>query len=278
MSGYIPIRRSLFDHFLFTEKRAFSRFEAWLDLIQMATFQEENTRLVKGRAVKCRKGQLVASVRFLQDRWSWSIHKVSDFIELLRSQNMLLTDKEEGVNRITLINFEKYNQAGFVKLDGNSKRNSKNSDSKELDGNQGTAKGTRREQSGDSQGTNINKDKEGNKENEGGTPPPDDVQAFEKFKEWISANAPRVEKMKEPFTIVQFLKVRKKYTSVIVRQLLVDMHNWKDLDKRISAYLTLIKWKKLDDKRNPTQQNESLEEYRKKRQAQEERTRRIADS
>lgn len=133
--GFIPIKRSLFNSFLFKEDRCFSRFEAWLDLIQMATFQEENTQLVKGKMISCARGQLVASIRFLEERWGWSRHKVADYLELLRSQEMLVVDNVSGVNRLTLLNFNKHNQRDSI-------RDSETHYSKGLEHKQGETKGT----------------------------------------------------------------------------------------------------------------------------------------
>lgn len=108
--GYIAISRKLFQHELFTEKREYSRFEAWVDLIQLCAFEDNNSMLFKGRVVKWGRGQAIASVRFLQQRWSWkSVDKVFCFLELLRSQEMIQTDKEQGIGRITLCKYDDYN-------------------------------------------------------------------------------------------------------------------------------------------------------------------------
>lgn len=108
--GYIAISRKLFQHELFTEKREYSRFEAWVDLIQLCAFEENNSMLFKGRVITWGRGQTIASVRYLQQRWSWkSVDKVFCFLELLRSQEMIQTDKEQGIGRITLCKYDDYN-------------------------------------------------------------------------------------------------------------------------------------------------------------------------
>lgn len=160
--GFIPIRRTLFDHFLFKEKRIFSRFEAWLDLIQLASFKDENSDFIAGKLVTKDRGEIIASLRYLATRWNWSMHKVSDYLELLRSQDMAIVGKENGISKITLVNFEKHNCINVVdnmeiKQKRNSKRDCETRDSIELDRNKGTPKGTLREQQGNSEGTNSNK-------------------------------------------------------------------------------------------------------------------------
>lgn len=72
------------------------------------------------------------------------------------------------------------------------------------------------------------------------------IDSFKKFQEWILNNAPRVAKMKEPFTIDQYLSLPKKgLTPEDIRTKLGLMHNWAPLVKNnVSAYLTLLKWTK----------------------------------
>lgn len=252
MEGFIPIRRSLFNHFLYKEDRVFSRFEAWLDLIQMATFQDENTRMIKGKVIICQKGQLVASVRFLEQRWKWSRHKVCDYLELLRSQDMLSVDNENGVSRITLINFKKHNDLDFLEEEGDSKRDSKRRNGKGFGKNKGTQKGneegTPAGQSGDSGGTNTNKDNNDNKGNENpaaaGTLSLED--RFKNFQDWISKNAPQVAKLRDPFTKDQYESIRTQYPIEVITEVLVAMHNRRSLLKDyVSAYLTCLQWLKI---------------------------------
>lgn len=170
--GFIPIRRTLFDHFLFKEKRIFSRFEAWLDLIQLASFKNENSDFIAGKLVTKDRGEIVASLRYLSTRWNWSMHKVSDYLELLRSQDMAIVGKENGISKIVLVNFEKHNSINVVensevKLKRNSKRNGEPPDSIELDENKGAPKGTLREQRGNSEGANSNNSNKEKKDNGG---------------------------------------------------------------------------------------------------------------
>lgn len=74
-----------------------------------------------------------------------------------------------------------------------------------------------------------------------GTPSPD----FVKFQEWIKNNAPRVAKMKEPFSEAQFVALKKNFDSNFICNVLRDMHNHEPLlKKNHSAYLTLLNWAK----------------------------------
>ena len=73
------------------------------------------------------------------------------------------------------------------------------------------------------------------------------IESFKRFQDWIKENAPRVAKMKEPFTIKQYFSLDKEgYNGESIKNLLMNMHNYKPLDKNISAYRTLTNWHKRD--------------------------------
>lgn len=108
--GYITISRKLFDHEFFTERREYSKFEAWLDLIQVCAFEDNQSMLIKGKIIRWGRGQTIASVRYLQERWNWkSLDKVTCYLKLLRSQKMIIIDTEQGIGRITLCKYDDYN-------------------------------------------------------------------------------------------------------------------------------------------------------------------------
>lgn len=111
-AGFIKLSRTYFDHPFFKEKREYSRAEAWLDLIQMCAYGDNNQMLLKGRLIVWGRGQTVASVRHLQQRWGWkSLDKVFSFLELLRNQQMIQTDTDQGIGRITLCKYADYNDS-----------------------------------------------------------------------------------------------------------------------------------------------------------------------
>jgi hypothetical protein len=77
---------------------------------------------------------------------------------------------------------------------------------------------------------------------------PELVADFEKFQSWIEKHVARVAKMKEPFTIDQFMQTKEKFSPAQISEILEAMHNWEPLlKKNRSAYLTAIKWLKKED-------------------------------
>lgn len=102
-------------------------------------------------------------------------------------------------------------------------------------------------------GTQNKKEKESKiieGEGEAQKPPvntPEQIELFKNFERWILENAQNVGKMKEPFFIEQFLKLKDNFSSLQIRELILKMHNWKDLQKKnVSAYLTFLNWSRKD--------------------------------
>lgn len=79
---WTPAYRRLFepDHELAGDPAC--RRWAWLDLCDMAAFRDR-TQVIGGRVVTLRRGEFLASIRFLAKRWRWSKDKVRRFLAML---------------------------------------------------------------------------------------------------------------------------------------------------------------------------------------------------
>lgn len=154
MEYYIPISRRIFEHPFWCEDRVFSRFEAWLDIVQSARF-EDTKQLIGNRFIEVKRGQVLVSLRFLAGRWQWSTKKVNSFLDLLIQDKMIIkeTPKETGQTVITICNYDKYN---FISQELETEKKQ-----------QGNTKETLRKQ----QGNKINKDNKENKLKEDNIPP-----------------------------------------------------------------------------------------------------------
>lgn len=113
--GYLPVSRKMFDGYdpIWEGKEPFDRRSAWLDLCQMAAYQPRR-RAVGGHVVVLERGQLLASERFLADRWHWPRAKVRRFLELLETKLARITQNSAHQAAqvgaiITLCNYEDYN-------------------------------------------------------------------------------------------------------------------------------------------------------------------------
>ena len=159
INNFIPISRRLFEHRFWCEERIFSRFEAWLDILQSTRF--EDTALFTGnRQVEIKRGQMPVSLRYLSERWKWSIKKVRNFMALLESEGMITRSIQKGKGQalITVCNYNKYNDAGQIKgtLEGNKRAHLTNcnfdtySDKGQI---KGTLKGNKKAHMGQEKGT-----------------------------------------------------------------------------------------------------------------------------
>lgn len=108
--GYIMLSRRFFASEKWQAARAFSDCEAWLDLIQSARFEASPTTSRIGcYEVTWNRGQYPASNRFLAKKWGRSEQWVKSFLGKLKREKMITTDNCQGVNVITLTNYDKYN-------------------------------------------------------------------------------------------------------------------------------------------------------------------------
>ena len=122
--GYIPLSRKFFEHELWQEPRVFSRAEAFADLLRRTRFEANtSTILIGAQSVEIRRGEVVASIRFLAKNWGWSKNKVDKFLDYLVDNGMITKRKpyeiEKGTRKgtvtraaptiIKLCNFDKYN-------------------------------------------------------------------------------------------------------------------------------------------------------------------------
>ena len=108
--GSINICRSFFDHFLWEEEREYSKAEAWVDLVRSASFKDR-TQVFKGLTIKLKRGELIASQRFLCTRWNWSRSKVRSYLELLGKEGMISVRKTQGQTVLNLCNYNKFNKS-----------------------------------------------------------------------------------------------------------------------------------------------------------------------
>lgn len=110
--GFLRLSRRFFSNRMWKVAREFSECEAWLDLIQSARFDATDkaySELIGGREISYSRGQYPASISFLMKRWKWSEKKVRYFLSKLKKEGMITTNNLQGMNVITLCNYDEYN-------------------------------------------------------------------------------------------------------------------------------------------------------------------------
>lgn len=114
--GHVKLARRAFDPVvgdpLWLEKREFSRWEAWVDVIQMAAFRARRHVTSYG-TVQLQRGEFVASLRYLADRWTWTVKQVRGWISTLTKWARLRAQREEPAGTVYLIvNYDRYQTTG----------------------------------------------------------------------------------------------------------------------------------------------------------------------
>ena len=105
MSGWIKINRSIGNHWLWQDAE---RLKWWLDLLLMASWGEKQV-LHDSHLTTLQRGQMIASISFLSDRWGKSKPTIIRFLRLLEEEGMI---KRSTLYRqtsiLTVCNYERY--------------------------------------------------------------------------------------------------------------------------------------------------------------------------
>ncbi|MBU4992620.1 DnaD domain-containing protein [Staphylococcus aureus] len=107
MTGWISIDRSIQNHWLFKEKRTFSKFEAWIYLLMEANHSKAKVP-IGNQIVTVERGQRLTSILTLSDLFNWSRFKVKTFLDLLESDGMLEVKPTSKYALITIVNYDFY--------------------------------------------------------------------------------------------------------------------------------------------------------------------------
>ncbi|MEC2288626.1 Replication protein O [Bacillus velezensis] len=114
MIGWIKLHRSVQDHWIYQEKRKFSKYEAWLDLLMMAS-HKDNKFVLGNELYDLKRGEFISSIRKLGERWSWSNTKVTQFLDLLKKDEMIDFKKDTKKTLITIVNYGVYHDSDVEK-------------------------------------------------------------------------------------------------------------------------------------------------------------------
>lgn len=96
--GFIGVPRAIFSSTYWNTERKFTPIEAYLDLLQMATFgNKPKSYRYKQQTILLQPGEFIASRTFLQDRWQWSDWIVRTFLDKLLLQQFLQQKRRYGV-------------------------------------------------------------------------------------------------------------------------------------------------------------------------------------
>lgn len=112
--GYIAIARKAFESGWWLEARSFSRWEAWVDLIQMAGWHKRTWMLPGGAEIELGRGETPPiSLSFLAKRWGWTIKQGRGFIHIAISNLQIRAhQKTQQGHTYILVNYNRYQPGG----------------------------------------------------------------------------------------------------------------------------------------------------------------------
>lgn len=246
MTGWISLHRSIQKHWLFEEKRKFSRFEAWIDILMMVN-HTDNKIMHDGDLITVKRGQRITSLRQLGERWSWSITKVDKYLKILESDGMLDVKKDTKKTVLTVVNYDDYQDEDLKKRRRN---DSEKTEKKHRSNTEKTQKKT-----------NNNDNKENNENNDD-----NDVVVGDDFASIYNLYQENIEQVPSPITTEKLTQDIDHYGKELVayaikKAALNNSHNYKFID-----YL-LKDWRK----RNLTT-IKAVKQYEQQRQEQKEQT------
>ena len=117
MKGYIILWRDIFNDISFFGEK-FSRREAFLDLVQMASFKTCDIS-IRGKTIRVNAGDVVCSVRTLANRWNWSTGKVTSVLREFENEHKLTRKFEQSICLISITSYSKYFQLDGISLNTN---------------------------------------------------------------------------------------------------------------------------------------------------------------
>jgi hypothetical protein len=111
MSGWIKIHRSISNHWLYNEKRTYSKLEAWYDLLLNVNYSDTKT-IIKGKLYEVKRGQSIMSLDSWAKRWNWDKSKVRRFFNMLQKDEMIELITDNITTQLTICKYESYQGEG----------------------------------------------------------------------------------------------------------------------------------------------------------------------
>ena len=107
--GFVSLHRGLWDSPDFRDE-PFSQREAFIWLIAQAAFKPREVR-VGSHTAKLERGQCAFSLRFLADKWQWSVKRVRTFLKRGKERAQIGHTAGTHFTIITICNYDKFQTA-----------------------------------------------------------------------------------------------------------------------------------------------------------------------
>ena len=107
MCGWIKIHRSITNHWLYSEKRVYSKLEAWYDILLNVNYID-NKVMIKGKLYEVKRGESILSYESWGKRWNWDKSKVRRFFNLLQNDSMIELKCDNTTTHLTVCKYDSY--------------------------------------------------------------------------------------------------------------------------------------------------------------------------
>ena len=107
MAGWMRLYRQITDNWIWKSNEPFDKRSAWIDLLLSVNHTKQKVPFENG-FIEVEKGQRITSLEKLAERWKWSRHKVSDFLNRLEQDKMLVQVRDNKKTLISIENYEKF--------------------------------------------------------------------------------------------------------------------------------------------------------------------------
>jgi len=109
MFGWIKVHRIMRQHWIYKDA---DYLKAWITILLEANHSDQKI-LIKGVLLECKRGQSLNSL----ETWArlfggWSKSRVKRFFKLLKTDSMIDTTSERITTRLSVCNYEKYQDCG----------------------------------------------------------------------------------------------------------------------------------------------------------------------
>ena len=108
MKGWFKLHRKIFDNPMWTEKRTYSKFEAWIDILQMVSYGQKNSNYINGVYCEWGRGQYPVSISYLSERWGWSDKKVRTYLKRAESNRQISLERAGKWTMLTVCKYDSY--------------------------------------------------------------------------------------------------------------------------------------------------------------------------
>lgn len=104
--GYIKLHRQLQECWIWNDDE-FSKGQAWIDLLLSCNHEDKKISF-DGKPYVVQRGEWLTSILGLSARWKWGRKKVSNFLDVLESDGMIVQNRNNKRTLIKVVNYEVY--------------------------------------------------------------------------------------------------------------------------------------------------------------------------